>query len=308
MAGGEKYFIPPMALKEDTFRTLMERLSARYYVMALDEAVLKIREGSLPERVIALTFDDGYLDNFYCALDILLQRGLPATFFVPVCQVEGQTAYWWDELYFFMKRSPKDFCLWARGNTPASIQTVVNTWTQKKVAEIEILGRSLVRTINSFSPGARSAFLSEMGKTFGHYEGPRLLMNREELRNLVGKGFFLGSHSSSHVPLTDLDDREVETEIHGSRCKLQEYFGSEIASFCYPRGSWNEDLSRLVEQAGYACAVTTEFGSNMNKPNLFALRRRNISDYQGVRSRFAVRMHLFELTGWLDGLLASRRS
>ena len=63
--------------------------------MSLSEVVTNWQEGKLqPEHSFALTFDDGYLDNFENASPILKKFGFKATIFVVVKRVEdGITGY-----------------------------------------------------------------------------------------------------------------------------------------------------------------------------------------------------------------------
>ncbi len=55
----------------------------RYQVMDLDVLFQKVVEGeSLPPKTVAITFDDGYLDNYVNAFPILKFYGFPATIFL----------------------------------------------------------------------------------------------------------------------------------------------------------------------------------------------------------------------------------
>jgi len=51
-------------------------------VLPLDKAVERLSRGQLPERAAAITFDDGYADNYTEALPVLREHGMSATFFV----------------------------------------------------------------------------------------------------------------------------------------------------------------------------------------------------------------------------------
>jgi peptidoglycan/xylan/chitin deacetylase (PgdA/CDA1 family) len=70
-------------------------------------------------------------------------------------------------------------------------------------------------------------------------------------------GWEIGSHSSSHVPLDLLDGTALAYELQGSRRRLREHLGVEVASFCYPHGYSSRRVRRAVAAAGYlnACGM-----------------------------------------------------
>lgn len=66
----------------ENFRRQMQYLRDTYEVVSLQEAVRRLAPGQRPQRLVAITFDDGYLDNAATAAPIMRALGLPATFFV----------------------------------------------------------------------------------------------------------------------------------------------------------------------------------------------------------------------------------
>ena len=72
-------------------------LARDYRVIPLDE-LLRTPDRDLPPRAIALTFDDGYLDNLEYAAPVLERAGLPATFFLTSGWLGKPGEYWWDTL------------------------------------------------------------------------------------------------------------------------------------------------------------------------------------------------------------------
>ena len=64
------------------FLKQMQFLKARYTVLPLSEAVRVSSKPGVRGRIVAVTFDDGYLDNATTAAPILRSLGLPACFFV----------------------------------------------------------------------------------------------------------------------------------------------------------------------------------------------------------------------------------
>ena len=68
----------------ETFENQMEFLKVhRYRVVPLEELVETIKSGkSIPADTVAITFDDGYLDNIQNAFPVLKKMNFPATIFV----------------------------------------------------------------------------------------------------------------------------------------------------------------------------------------------------------------------------------
>ena len=58
-------------------------------VLPLDLASRQLQNRTLPERAVAITFDDGYADNRTQAQPILARHGLPATFFIATDFLDG---------------------------------------------------------------------------------------------------------------------------------------------------------------------------------------------------------------------------
>jgi peptidoglycan/xylan/chitin deacetylase (PgdA/CDA1 family) len=71
------------------FDRICSWLATWFNVIALDDAVNRLEGGSLPERSLAITFDDGYADNHDVALPILTRHRLPATFFIATGFLDG---------------------------------------------------------------------------------------------------------------------------------------------------------------------------------------------------------------------------
>jgi peptidoglycan/xylan/chitin deacetylase (PgdA/CDA1 family) len=73
------------------------RFFARHFrVVRLADIVEKLERGQPFRRELAITFDDGYRDNFEQAAPVLEKLGLPATFFVVTKWMGTSLVPWWD--------------------------------------------------------------------------------------------------------------------------------------------------------------------------------------------------------------------
>jgi len=89
----------PLAMGTTDFAAQCEWLARRFKVVDLPTAVpLLDRRGQLPGRVVTLTFDDGFADNFDSALPALRRTGLTGAVFVVAATLErGHPVDWVDD-------------------------------------------------------------------------------------------------------------------------------------------------------------------------------------------------------------------
>ncbi len=86
----------PLAISPRRFVEQMDLLRAEgYRVVDVVEAVRLLASGDGLERVVALSFDDGYRDVAEHALPVLEQRGFRATVFVATGVIDGTARYSW---------------------------------------------------------------------------------------------------------------------------------------------------------------------------------------------------------------------
>lgn len=79
-----------LTVTRDSFRWQMQELRNKFNVVALHEIRRHLEDQQpFPPRTVAITFDDGYRDNFTEALPILNEFALPATFFISTGLLDG---------------------------------------------------------------------------------------------------------------------------------------------------------------------------------------------------------------------------
>jgi SAM-dependent methyltransferase len=79
------------------FEAQLAMLAAECCPMPLDRLLSGARDG-LPERAVAVTFDDGYVDTLEVAAPLLERFGVPATVFATTRWLDRAGEYWWDAL------------------------------------------------------------------------------------------------------------------------------------------------------------------------------------------------------------------
>jgi peptidoglycan/xylan/chitin deacetylase (PgdA/CDA1 family) len=112
--------------------------------------------------------------------------------------------------------------------------------------------------------------------------GDRVFLTWRQLHALERRGIEIGSHTVTHADLTSLSDREALRELVQSRRALERRLGHPVQWLAYPFGACDGRTERLVRQAGYVLAVTTQYGVVQPASRPLALRRLRVLDSTGV--------------------------
>lgn len=86
----------PLTVPPERFKAMCKLLASSFRVVPLARVFEWVQAKlPLPERTVAITFDDCYQDNLHAA-HILAEFGLPATFFIPTTFVGTDHTFSWD--------------------------------------------------------------------------------------------------------------------------------------------------------------------------------------------------------------------
>ena len=100
-------------------------------------------------------------------------------------------------------------------------------------------------------------------------------MSLADFRGLRDAGITVASHTLNHANLPSLYKANIgaaQAEVVQSRDELEaEVDGVDF--FAYPEGRFDDDVEKLIRDAGYRAAVTTMPGIVHSKSRLFTLRR-----------------------------------
>ena len=85
-----------------------------------------------------------------------------------------------------------------------------------------------------------SALVGGVARWNGALRPARGILSWSDLRDLSASGMEFGAHGRTHRDLTQLEPKEREREIAGSRAELADGLGAEVTSFAAPYGAVNE--------------------------------------------------------------------
>lgn len=120
------------------------------------------------------------------------------------------------------------------------------------------------------------------------------LMDWDQLREMQGMGFTIGSHSANHIDCAKEPEERVRQELVESRDALRRELNISDPIFAYPYGG-KEHMTAgrlgLVKEAGYAGCLSAYGGTNLLPIDCYNVLRR------GIQWEFAHGAFLFECLG-----------
>jgi peptidoglycan/xylan/chitin deacetylase (PgdA/CDA1 family) len=272
----------PDEMDSRSFDEVCAWFKAWFQVLPLDEAVQRLQSGSLPARALAITFDDGYVDNHDVAMPILRKHGLCATFFIATGYLNGGRM--WNDTLVESVRGCKAGELDLTGlGLPGSSRWPLANPAQRRAAADGLLG-----TIKYLPYGERLAVVDRVAERADARLPDDLMMSSEQVRGMARGGMQLGAHTVSHPILARLDDAQARDEIVRSKAAVEDIAGQQIRLFAYPNGRPGTDYGprdvALVRQAGFMCAVSTAAGAATQGADVFQLPR--FTPWSRTRLRF----------------------
>ena len=261
----------PDEVHADRFDRLCAWVSGWFNVLPLDQAVERLRGGTLPARALAITFDDGYADNHDTALPILQRHGLCATVFIATGFIGGGRM-WNDTVIESVRRSPLPV-LDLQGTLAAALGCLaLGSMAQRRTAIAQIIG-----DIKYLPAAERDAWVQAVAERSSAALPDNLMMSAPQIQALHRAGMQIGAHTVSHPILARLPRAAAEREIADSKQALEALLGEPVPLFAYPNGrpadDYTDDSVDIVRRLGFRAAVTTARGAAHARTDLLQIPR-----------------------------------
>jgi peptidoglycan/xylan/chitin deacetylase (PgdA/CDA1 family) len=254
------------------FDAQMRYLAANYRVLALADIIKQIRQGvGVAPGTIAVTFDDGYRDNYVYAHPILRKYGLPATLFAATGYIGTDELMWNDKIAMAVKlTSQKSIAL------PGVAQSTALESKPEKLRAVQ----QLVETLKTLPEPEKQGWVDQILRRLFNksMKVEPLMLSWAELRRLAHEGWEVGSHTTNHVILTRVSLSEAKEEISSSGAVLQRELDRPVQLFAYPNGKsgdYDFAIKKFLADSGYVGAVTTDDRLNAQDADLFAIGRKS---------------------------------
>ena len=260
---------PHLVLSESAFISLLQLLQRDYHVAPLED-VLADPGGSAGHPKVAITFDDGWEDNYRIAFPHLLRFDMPATIFACTGLIDT------------MQMLPEERFdrLWSQCSAQSSLEELVihlNHWGMGRSKNLQLRPRQQYWSLElkRMPMSARLLLLDHLEQ---HYQAiptqTRRFLTSDQIRVMTRTGLIrLGSHTHRHATLSSESDRDIRQELEDARISLWKQAGAVADILAYPNGMYNRRVQELVRSMGFKTALSTIPGFFTRESNPLAIPR-----------------------------------
>ena len=258
-------------IRADDFQRQIEYLSNHYMVLPLSVLLERRRDGILSDRTVAITFDDGFENNFTIAFPILRHYNVPATFFLATGFIGVTRVFWADKIEYLLNESPlltlyleslgQEFDLSSTSEKKESLQVI-----KHRLKETSGLVNDVVSELERESQTAPKYA----------YKDYRTL-TWDQVREMHRSGLCeFGAHTVDHLILGQISTQDKKYQILESRHKLEKELGERVDLFSYPEGQsthFDHETIQIIKDSGFSASPTAMFGVNNSTTSEYYLRR-----------------------------------
>lgn len=290
---------PGMTVTPESFRNHLLILSEYFDFISISEWINRQKKQlDLPEKCCAISFDDGWADNYEFAFPILQELSVPATIFLVSDLVGTHEQFWPEQLAQLLTTiareqpdqwSHPDLKWLQQAQTGYDFSATIPN--REQISEIIAAAKSL----SDQDILSRLAHINQLLGLSNEGSQPDLL-DWHQVCSMIDSGLVeMGSHTCAHTRLdTRINHDQLEKEVINSKAMIEKKTGRPAKTFCFPNGDYTEQALHLVRQH-YSGAVTTMTGWNSADTDHYLLRRIGIhEDIARDRTAFLARV-----SGWL---------
>ncbi|MBD3347911.1 MAG: polysaccharide deacetylase family protein [Candidatus Eisenbacteria bacterium] len=303
-----EYIQKSLVTSTEVFDRQMCFLGERYTVVGVPRLAEMLRSGArVPAGLAAVTFDDGYEDNYRKAMPILRRHGLTATFYVTSGCVGDARVLWTVRLRRAVRGCSKgSLVLRCVGERSVDV-----SGDEAKERAIRLLTAAVKRS----PPAEADRMLEEIEEACGTARAEqdrRIIMNEAELRELHAAGMTVGAHTVNHYNLTCLETPDIARELGESRRFLEGVIDAPVLHLAYPDGRtgrhFDGRVARVALEEGYRSAVTSIAGPASQRYPVLGIPRLGVVPSHENLGRLAFDMQRARISGARDGVFEEVRS
>ncbi|MBZ5531491.1 MAG: GNAT family N-acetyltransferase [Acidobacteriia bacterium] len=284
------------SLPVDEFRSQMAYVARNCNVVTLDDIAdgRIARDSSSSKHCVAITFDDGYRDNFTSAFPILKELGIPATIYLATGYVGTSQIPWYDQVCLAFKLTTRPALDLEMDGAPAGSLA-------SQSDRLALLDRVLA-WLQGLDDDCRRKAIPSLFAALGVPASltlPNYMLSWEEVRQMKAHQITFGAHTVSHPVLSRISNAQVQQEIAVSKKTVEQKLQTPVRHFAYPFGRsfhFTQEAKQCLQQNGFSTAVTTEFG--FNQPGDDPLELKRFTPWGRDRATFILQFDWYRFVGF----------
>jgi peptidoglycan/xylan/chitin deacetylase (PgdA/CDA1 family) len=243
-----------------------------FHFVSLKKLIECIKSNDLTKKLVVISLDDGYKDNYKYAYPILKKYNIPAIIYVTTGNINSRELFWWDKVGYIIKHSSlAQIDINPFGSLP------IGTNGQKIIAY-----KKITQDLKKVSNDSKNQIIKTLQKksklTIPKDKKNEVLLTWKEIKIMANNGIDFGAHSVTHPILTKLPLKKAKFEIEKSKEDIESNINNKkIYSFSYPNGNFNNKIIKILKENNFDCAVTNNPGIITKNDNLYTLKRIQIS-------------------------------
>lgn len=255
-----KTSIPSMLISTRMLERHIDWLGRRFSLVSLDDIGFYLEaERSFRKPAAAITFDDGYSDNYHYGFPLLQRKGVPAAVFVVTDLVGTRKPQVFDRLYLLLRLVESHGLSLSDTVNAASRAAGIEGGSVQQAASDDESFRIMTLLLKGMPRECIERLMTEIQRTVPLDEA--LLdefapLSWEMIRKMDGNGITIGSHTKSHTLLTSESLQTATKQLAESKEMIESKLGHPVQHFAYPDGRYNPAVVRAVNSTGYRFAYS----------------------------------------------------
>ena len=257
------------------FLKILRLLKKNGNVLSLDEILYCIKNHiNLPKNTYAITFDDGFENNYSLAAPILDELNLPSTFYFSTDFIENNTMSWIDKIEYCveLKKKGEVFIPWLRRKVQFnSKQSKINLLDNIRYFVKNNFGFNINNFVNHFFNQCNIKIINHSNLNIDkkiNWKQTNILKNH--------RLFKVGGHSHEHLSLGLLSRKQSTLQIRKSFRLFKKRINLNLDHYSYPEGrkiDYNKSIITSLKSSGIKLCPTAIEGKNNLNTSLFDLKR-----------------------------------
>ncbi|MFK7923525.1 MAG: polysaccharide deacetylase family protein [Bacteroidia bacterium] len=280
------------------FEKHLQYFRKHFEVVSLQEIFRMHATGVVPTKpTIAITFDDGYENNYSVALPLLEKYQMPASYYISgICVEQPDYVIWADILDVIRVHRAEAGIQYGEYDFRPVGTALWDDTKQKNIYDF----------IKELPVGERDEVLAEIRAQYKfdalvekHEVEYFRLMNPEQLKACADSDLIeIGVHGYRHYNLAYIKPEEAASEIGNAKKLLEDCCQQEVLSIAFPDGNYNAKVKDISKELGlrYLLAENYLLANEANEPDI--LQRVSISGTTNYYSQILFINQQFQQLGF----------